>query len=776
MDEIERNARIMEAEMQLDPRTLKLFKAVVEDDAAFLRAAVKDGPDFELRNGAEQTLIEAARARGKPAALKALEGLRESMAAGVVEGLQHSLELAIDSRQMEDMITVAEETTLVPEDVMEHARQLHRQRVREEKDATGILASQLNGKIWARDLQFAVDNALESGRCEFEQLKDAKEKLAARIKVEDAALAELQLVMDYAGSAELALALVKAEESGNVHDDHLDRGWEAQVARVDNEQMVASLVADLVEEVVCTIPTYIRVWSSAFAHVENQHKLREEAEAAAQAAREQAEEEARLASIREAEEALARTNAAIAQAGSFTKAMFRAVVQDDAEMLDVFVKGGADLTAKNKAGMTLWQLVHERGAKACRAYLQKHAESKAPEDEGLRAAALLHKLHFRVQVYFEGRDGESFRSPTRPPRPPAGAEGEPEPEEEEEEEGPHRVCIREVPATSLPIVASGSRLLGGTPFSSPQLFASHQHEFSLSLELVLRDEWGGERVRSLLDRVRLPRGRGIGTTATAIELREKRSQAVLLLDATASDRRKLADSAAVMELHDLASRLEEEAKAAAEEAAAAAAAAEVANPMVTLGRLVPPKPAPEPEPVAFDFGEYESMADRLSVSRGSRNISELSGSRPTTRQSSMPGSRPATRQTSDPGSEPEPEPEQEPEPEPEGLGERAESAETDERKATLGAMIQAETEQRELAAKTEKLRAGGATLAMDQRELWIGIEREREQGDDEKGAGALSVREQEEGEEDDEDSADVLQGGWGLVYARTLLLLPSLCQ
>ena len=39
MDEIERNARIMEAEMQLDPRTLKLFKAVVEDDAAFLRAA-----------------------------------------------------------------------------------------------------------------------------------------------------------------------------------------------------------------------------------------------------------------------------------------------------------------------------------------------------------------------------------------------------------------------------------------------------------------------------------------------------------------------------------------------------------------------------------------------------------------------------------------------------------------------------------------------------------------------------------------------------------------
>ena len=117
----------------------------------------------------------------------------------------------------------------------------------------------------------------------------------------------------------------------------------------------------------------------------------------------------------------------------------------------------------------------------------------------------------------------------------------------------NQVCCREVAATGLPIIATAASLLGGTPFSAFSLFEAHQHEFSLSLQLILRDEWGGERRKLLLDRVRLPRGKHVGTMSTAIktQYRRDRIQTAVEMDATAADRRKLAQGAKTLMLDDL---------------------------------------------------------------------------------------------------------------------------------------------------------------------------------------------------------------------------------
>ena len=116
-----------------------------------------------------------------------------------------------------------------------------------------------------------------------------------------------------------------------------------------------------------------------------------------------------------------------------------------------------------------------------------------------------------------------------------------------------QVCRREVAATALPIVATAATLLGGTPFSAFSLFEAHQHEFSLSLQLILRDEWGGERRKALLDRVRLPRGKHVGKMSTAIKPQNRRDQiqTAVEMDATAADRRKLAQGARTLLLDDL---------------------------------------------------------------------------------------------------------------------------------------------------------------------------------------------------------------------------------
>jgi|EP01043_Picozoa_sp_COSAG02_P068935 hypothetical protein len=399
---MERNAAIMEKELGMDPRALRLFKAVADNDVAFLRSAIKAGPDFELLNGADETLIQAARSRGKTAATKELEGLKERMQTGTIDGLLHNLRLAHDSSQMEDMVAAAENTKLVPPDVLEHAKQQVRARRREEDAATAKLAEMMRGKVFAKDLQLAVDTALESGRCQFEQLREAKDKLAERIEVEAEAQTRLRLSLEHATSAELAVALCQAEEEGLIDEEGIDAGWEVQVARVDNEEMVGDLLKDLVEEVVCTVPTHIRVWQIAFDKIEDGHRQRAAAEAARKAAQEAEEEARKEAARKRAEEALAHDANLKVQAGDFTKAMFKCVAKDDDEILEIYVQGGADLSAKNRAGMTMWQLCSDRGATKCLAYLQEHAgkHASAPgSDSTFRAAALLHRLHFQVGAH-----------------------------------------------------------------------------------------------------------------------------------------------------------------------------------------------------------------------------------------------------------------------------------------------------------------------------------------------------------------------------------------
>ena len=639
---MERNAKIMEKELGMDPRTLRLFKAVSENDVPFLRAGIKKGPDFELVNGADETLIQAARSRGKSAALKALEAMREGMQTATVDGLLHNLRLAHDSDQMQDMLQSAEETMLVPPDVLEHARQQLRARRREEVAATAKLAEMMSGKVFAKDLQLAVDTALESGRCQFEQLHEAKEKLAARIEVEAEAAGRLRLSLEHATSAELAVALCQAEEEGLIDEEGIDAGWEVQVARVDDEEMVGFLLKDLVEEVVCTVPTHIRVWQVAFNQIEEGHRQRA-AEAAAKKAAEEAAEEARKEAARKrAEEALALNAHLKAQAGDFTLAMFKCAVQDDAEVLELYVQGGADLSVKNRAGMTLWELCTERGATKCLAYLDEHAgkHASAPDSQStLRAAALLHKLYFQVELYFDGRQEETreFRFHTSGTTAAALAP---------EEAAKQLVCRRVVIATGLPIVATASTLLGGTPFSAFSLFEAHQHEFSLSLELILRDEWGGERRKPLLDRVRLPRGKHVGAMSTAIKPQYRRDQIAeaVEMDATAADRRKLAEGARTLLLEDLATRLEreaEEAKAAADRAEEDAATAGGPPRIVALGPLIKREVVEVKQEEKFDFGPE---VDRLSVSRGHSRQSQVgsggtAGARPLTGTGSRPGSR-----------------------------------------------------------------------------------------------------------------------------------------
>jgi hypothetical protein len=116
-----------------------------------------------------------------------------------------------------------------------------------------------------------------------------------------------------------------------------------------------------------------------------------------------------------------------------------------------------------------------------------------------------------------------------------------------------QVCCRDVVATGLPIIATAATLLAGTHFSAFSLFEAHQHEFSLSVQLIMRDEWGGERRKALLDRVRLPRGKHVGKMSTAIkpQYRRDKIQAAVEMDATAADRRKLAQGARTLLLDDL---------------------------------------------------------------------------------------------------------------------------------------------------------------------------------------------------------------------------------
>jgi hypothetical protein len=73
------------------------------------------------------------------------------------------------------------------------------------------------------------------------------------------------------------------------------------------------------------------------------------------------------------------------------------------------------------------------------------------------------------------------------------------------------------------------------------------------LQLILRDEWGGERRKALLDRVRLPRGKHVGTMSTAIKPQYRRDQiqTAIDMDATAADRRKLAQGARTLLLDEL---------------------------------------------------------------------------------------------------------------------------------------------------------------------------------------------------------------------------------
>ena len=115
---------------------------------------------------------------------------------------------------------------------------------------------------FAKEMSAAIEKAMDSGRCEFEQMRDAKAVLAKREVVEAAAHARLQTSLDYADSAGLAVALVKAEESGDIDDETLDAGWETQVLRVISSLSTRALLADLAEEVMAAKPTRAHTSSS----------------------------------------------------------------------------------------------------------------------------------------------------------------------------------------------------------------------------------------------------------------------------------------------------------------------------------------------------------------------------------------------------------------------------------------------------------------------------------------------------------------------------------
>ena len=341
--------KVIEAEMEMDERTLGIFKAVMAEDIDMLRGLMKRGQDFALRNGAGETAIEMAASRKLTRVEKYLTATRNDLAEHVKEHLQHSLRVAANADHMADFIKHAEESTVVPEEVIASAWRQHRRRRQEEVDGTNELAHVMKTVKFATEMSAAIQKAMDSGRCEFEQLRLAKEILAKRQSVEAAAHAVLQTSLDFADSAGLAVALVKAEESGDVDDATLDEGWEVQVLRVDNEEMTRSLLADLTEEVMNATPTHIRVWEIATAQVAERHRLREEAEAAERAlirAVEEARAEAEHQRIAEAKQAF---EDAIQAGEDATVLLFRAVVRDDAHEMEQLVLGGGDIHAVNKA-------------------------------------------------------------------------------------------------------------------------------------------------------------------------------------------------------------------------------------------------------------------------------------------------------------------------------------------------------------------------------------------------------------------------------------------
>jgi hypothetical protein len=74
----------------------------------------------------------------------------------------------------------------------------------------------------------AKESLRGAGHATFEELRAAKGQLATRERIEEKALTELQVVLEYADSAALALALVKAEETGELDEDTLDAAWEVR--------------------------------------------------------------------------------------------------------------------------------------------------------------------------------------------------------------------------------------------------------------------------------------------------------------------------------------------------------------------------------------------------------------------------------------------------------------------------------------------------------------------------------------------------------------------
>eukprot|EP01047_Picozoa_sp_COSAG01_P050280 COSAG01_NODE_5066_length_4517_cov_2.332277_6_plen_322_part_01 len=223
-DAIRRRARMLELEQQMNPRAREIFNAVAADDVELLRRLVKHGQDFALRNGAGEDILDMARARGKTQVLSFLEGLRRSMADGYTAGLEHSIRVAANSAQMEDMITAAEETTLVSSEALADARRRQRKQRALEAEAAGDLARVMSTAKFANEMATAIQR--HGGHCEFEQLRRAKEQLAQRQRIEATARGLLKASLDYDDSSQLAIALVKAEESGMVDDETLDAAWE----------------------------------------------------------------------------------------------------------------------------------------------------------------------------------------------------------------------------------------------------------------------------------------------------------------------------------------------------------------------------------------------------------------------------------------------------------------------------------------------------------------------------------------------------------------------
>ena len=170
------------------------------------------------------------------------------VAEGVLTAFLHGLRVAANSAQMGEMIEAAKDTRLISDSAIETAWEQMAVRGIEEEKAVEELHHDMAVAQTSEEMQRVIDTAMYGGRVDHLTLKRAKEQHAEQLAEEQGAKGVLERsallneIDDHGDSTTVAIAIVKAEEGGLVDPATLDKMWELQVERAENEDIAQQVV------------------------------------------------------------------------------------------------------------------------------------------------------------------------------------------------------------------------------------------------------------------------------------------------------------------------------------------------------------------------------------------------------------------------------------------------------------------------------------------------------------------------------------------------------